>query len=160
MTAMDAVQRNQLIDRYREGPAAVRAALADADPAALDASPAPDAWSARQVVHHLADSETMSAIRLRRLLGEDDPVIAAYDENEFARRLHYDRPLDLSLALFDAVRASNAELLAALGDTEWARTGTHSDDGAYGVERWLEIYARHGHDHAEQIREALRSAGG
>jgi hypothetical protein len=155
---MDAATRAALLDRYREGPAAVRAALADADPSTLDAAPAAGEWSARQVVHHLADSETMSTIRLRRLLAEDEPLVAAYDENEWAHRLHYDRPLERSLALFDAVRASNAELLASLGEDEWARTGTHSEDGAYGVERWLEIYAEHGHDHAAQIREALRSA--
>src|SRR5438067_1331644 len=65
---MDAATRRKLIDRYREGPAEVRAALLDADPVALDARPAPGEWSAREVVHHLADSETMSTIRLRRVL--------------------------------------------------------------------------------------------
>jgi hypothetical protein len=106
------------------------------------------------VAHHLADSETMSTIRLRRLLAEDTPLIQAYDEVEFARRLHYERPIEQSLALFAAVRSSNLELLASLTDDEWARTGTHSDDGPYSVERWLEIYAAHGHDHADQIRRA------
>ena len=40
-------------------------------------------------------------------------------------------------------------------DAEWSRQGTHSEHhGPYTVERWLEIYAAHAHDHATQIRVA------
>ncbi|HEV3225652.1 MAG TPA: DinB family protein [Acidimicrobiales bacterium] len=151
---MDGRVRQQLIERYESGVDEVRAALAGATEADLDRKPAPEEWSAREVAHHLADSETMSTIRLRRLIAEHEPLIPAYDEAEFARRLHYDRPIEHSLALFAAVRAANAEVLHTLTDDEWARAGTHSDDGSYSVERWLEIYAAHGHDHADQIRRA------
>ena len=156
---MDAATRARLIEEYARGADDVRAALASApDDAALDARPAPAEWSARQVVHHLADSETMSTIRLRRVLAEDGPLLQAYDENQFAARLHYERPLELSLAVFAAVRAANVELLACLTEAEWTRQGTHSDDGPYRVEHWLATYAAHGRDHADQIREAIRSA--
>ena len=151
---MNVDERRALIDRYREGVAEVDKAFAGATPEELDRRPAPDEWSAREVAHHLADSETMSTIRLRRLVAEDDPLIQAYDEAEFARRLHYERAIEPSLAVFAAVRAANIELLDTLTEDEWARTGTHSDDGPYSVERWLQIYADHGHDHADQIRRA------
>jgi hypothetical protein len=143
-----------LVERYQAGIAEVNDALEGATEADLDRRPAPGEWSAREVAHHLADSETMSTIRLRRLIAEDQPVIQAYDEAEFARRLHYDRPVDHSLAVFAAVRTANIELLDRLTEEEWARTGTHSDDGPYSVVGWLEIYAAHGHDHADQIRRA------
>jgi hypothetical protein len=151
---MDANERSALIDRYRDGIAEVDEALAGATADELDRRPAPNEWSARDVSHHLADSETMSTIRLRRLLAEDEPIIQAYDEAEFARRLHYDRAIEPSLAVFAAVRTANVELLNTLTEKEWARTGTHSDDGPYSVEGWLQIYADHGHDHADQIRRA------
>jgi hypothetical protein len=151
---MNAEERRALIDRYRDGVEEVEKALAGATPADLDRRPDAREWSAREVAHHLADSETMSTLRLRRLIGEDDPLLQAYDEAEFARRLHYDRPIESSLAVFAAVRASNTELLGTLTEAEWGRTGTHSDDGPYSVERWLQIYADHGHDHADQIRQA------
>jgi hypothetical protein len=151
---MDATDRSRLIQQYRDGIEAVDKALAGATDAELDRRPAPDEWTAREVAHHLADSETMSTIRLRRLLAEHQPVIAAYDEAEFARRLHYDRPIEQSVAVFGAVRTSNLQLLDALTEAEWARTGTHSEDGPYSVEHWLEIYAAHGHDHADQIQRA------
>ena len=151
---MDAAERRTLIDLYREGVDEVRRALDGADAEQLDRRPGPSEWSARQVVHHLADSETMSTIRLRRLLAEDHPLIQAYDEAEFARRLHYDRPIDESLAVFAAVRRANVQLLDTLTEAEWQRDGTHSEDGPYSVEGWLRIYAAHGHDHADQIRRA------
>src|SRR3954453_22532083 len=75
---MDATTRRSLIDRYREGPEAVRAALEGAGTHDLDARPAPGEWTAREIVHHLADSETASTIRLRRLLAEDAPHIIGY----------------------------------------------------------------------------------
>ena len=54
--------RNELIDRYERGPAEVRDALDGITAFELDRRPAPDAWTAREVVHHLADSETNSYI--------------------------------------------------------------------------------------------------
>ena len=63
---MDITQRRQLVQQYREGHAAVVAALEGATDAELDRRPARGKWTAREIVHHLADSEMTSAIRLRR----------------------------------------------------------------------------------------------
>ena len=112
-------------------------------------------WTAREVVHHLADSEMTSAIRLRRLLAEDRPVINGYDEETFARVLGYaERPIEAALDAFSAARRTTGEILARMTDADWAREGTHSDSGRYTAEDWLQIYAAHGHDHAQQIRRA------
>lgn len=152
---MDEVERTALIDRYRTATADVEAALAGITDEELDRPPAEaDSWTARQVAHHLADSEAMAYIRLRRLLAEDEPLIAGYDEPEWARRLHYDRPIASSIAVLGAVRAASLELLGRLDEPDWRRSGTHSDSGTYGVETWLRIYADHAHDHADQIRAA------
>lgn len=152
---MDRAERAELIERYRTGTAAVEAALAGITDEELDRQPAdPDEWTARAVAHHLADSEAMAYIRLRRLIAEDDPRIAGYDEPEWARRLHYDRPIATSVAVLAAVRAASLDLLERLTDAEWQRTGTHSESGPYGVDQWLRIYAAHSHEHADQIRAA------
>ncbi len=150
--------RQALIDQYCEGPGLVTAALAGATDEELDARPAPNEWSAREVVHHLADSEATSYIRIRKLLAEDGPVIYGYDEAEFARRLHYDRPIAASLAVLKSVRASTTELLRSLDEDDWARSGTHTESGPYSVETWLAIYAAHAHDHAGQISRARSAA--
>jgi hypothetical protein len=155
---MDANDRRALIDQYKAGHREVVAALSGASEAELDRRPANDKWSAREIVHHLADSEMTAAIRLRRLLAEDSPTIAGYDQEEFARKLHYDRPIAGSLEAFGAARRSTAEILDRLTEDEWAREGVHTESGRYGVRRWLEIYAAHAHNHADQIRRARASA--
>ena len=148
------MDRTQLLDRFRIGVAEIEAALDAITDDELD-RPAPDGgWTARQVVHHLADSEARAFIRLRRLIAEDEPQIIGYDEPEYARRLHYDRPIGASLGVVRAVRAASLELLESLTPSEWERRGTHSEAGAYSVDDWLRIYAGHPHDHAGQIREA------
>ena len=147
-------ERASLIRKYRDGYQIVQEALAGATPGELDAKPAPGKWSAREIVHHLADSEMTAAIRLRRLIAEENPVITGYDQDEFARRLFYDRPIDSSLQALRFARETTADLLDRLQPADWMRAGTHSEHGPYGVEQWLKIYSGHAHNHAEQITRA------
>jgi hypothetical protein len=150
---MDAEERAQLISRYREGAAAVAEALRDLAPEELDRS-ATGEWTPREIAHHLADSEMMSAIRIRRLLTEDEPVIHGYDEAAFARKLTGDRPIEPSVEAMRWARESSAQLLERMTDDDWRRVGTHSESGRYSVEDWLSLYAAHAHDHAAQIRRS------
>lgn len=152
---MSGSERARLLERYASAVADLEGAVAGISDAALDATPADGGWTPRMVVHHCADSESMAYIRLRRLIAEDGPTIAGYDEPEWARRLHYDRPIISSVSVVAAVRFASEELLRSLTPAEWARAGTHSESGAYSVQRWLEIYAEHTHEHADQIRWAL-----
>lgn len=156
---MDIMERDRLIAMYRDGHRVVVVALEGIDEAGLDAREAPGEWSPREVVHHLADSEMTSALRLRRLLAEDAPVITGYDQDEYAARLHYDRSITASLAAFGAARAATAELFPHMSEADWSRTGTHSDSGPYGVGDWLAIYGAHAHAHADQIRRARATLG-
>jgi hypothetical protein len=155
---MDQETRAKLIDRYKDGYRVVAEALVGAKDEELDARPAPGKWSAREVVHHLGDSEMTAAVRLRMLLAVDGVTIQGYDQDAFARRLHYDRPLEASLEAFKAARRSTAELLDLMTEQDWAREGTHTEAGHYGTARWLEIYADHAHKHAEQILVARDAA--
>jgi len=155
---MEQAKRQELIERYKEGYRVVVESLAGATDGELDARPGPGKWSAREIVHHLADSEMTSAIRLRLLLASDRPAITGYDENEFARRLHYDRPIGASLEALAAARRTTAELLDRMGEADFAREGTHSESGRYTMDTWLEIYAEHAHKHAAQIRRAREAA--
>jgi hypothetical protein len=154
---MDEHERRTLIAQYRDGYRAVAEVLEGISEKELDARSAPGRWSAREIVHHLGDSEMTSAIRLRLLLAQDRPTIQGYDQDEFARRLHYDRPYQSSLEAFRWARQCTAELLERLSPDQWVREGTHTEAGQYGVETWLQIYASHAHKHARQIREARDS---
>jgi hypothetical protein len=154
---MDIDTRQQLLQQYKEGYRVVADALLGASDAELDARPAPDKWSAREIVHHLADSEMTGAIRLRLLLATTNPQIVGYDQDAFSSRLYYDRPIEPSLDAFRAARATSAAILERLTEAEWLREGMHSDLGRYTITRWLELYAAHAHAHAQQIRVARDS---
>lgn len=151
---MDESKRKALIGQYRDGYSAVAEALLKITEDELNTPPAPGKWCVREIVHHLGDSEMIAAVRLRFLLAQDRPAIQAYDQDEFARRLQYDRPYQTSLELFRYARESTAEILERMSPADWRREGTHSELGAYSVETWLEIYAAHAHKHATQIRAA------
>jgi hypothetical protein len=153
-----AEDRKKMIELYRGGYAAVAEALVKITPEQLDFKPDAAKWSVREIVHHLADSEMTAAVRLRLLIAQDRPTLQGYDQDEFARRLFYDRPYEISLELFRLARASTAEILDRLTPTEWVREGIHTEVGPYGVESWLKTYSDHAHKHARQIRIARDAA--
>jgi DinB superfamily len=150
---LNAEERKRLIKRYRDGHRVVMAALSGMKPEELDRS-ASGEWTPRQTAHHLADSEMMSAIRIRRLLTEDEPLIHGYDEAAFARILTSDRPIEPSLEAMRWARETSAQLLERMTEEDWRRVGKHTESGPYSAEDWLTIYAAHAHDHAEQIKRA------
>jgi hypothetical protein len=154
---MDPERRRELIGKYRSGHRAVADAFEGIGEEELDRS-ASGEWTPRQIAHHLADSELTAAIRLRRLIAEDEPLIDGYDEAEFARRLTRDRPIGPSIEAVRWARESSLQIIERLTDDEWRRTGTHSESGPYSVEQWLEIYAAHPHDHAAQIKRSRGTA--
>ena len=154
---MDRETRRKLVDRYKDGYRAVSDALRGAKDEDLNARPAPGKWSAREIVHHLGDSEMAGAFRLRLLLAIDNVELLGYDQDLFAKRLYYDRPIEASLEAFKAARMATAELLDRMTDEQWTRQGTHTEAGPYPVTKWLEVYGNHAHAHAEQILLARAS---
>jgi DinB superfamily len=156
---MTAEERKKLIAQYNDGYRVVAEAVAGATDQQLDVRPAPGKWSAREVIHHLADSEMTAATRLRLLVAIENPQIFGYDQEEFARKLYYDRPIAASLDAFKAARRATGEILERMTAADWTRAvGTHTEHGPFTAERWLELTAAHAHAHAEQILVARDAA--
>ena len=119
----------------------------------------PGGWSARQIIHHLADAETESAGRLRRLVAEPagSPLLA-FNEDAWARSepLGYQSlPVATSLAVIENLRANSLAVLERLSEGDLERYGEHSARGHFTLADWLEAYTRHPRVHAAQILEAL-----
>jgi len=154
---MDKDARLQLIEKYKNGHRVVTEALKGLNDRDFDIR-LPGKWSIREIVHHLADSEMLAAVRLRRLVAEDRPGIRATDVGGYVRRLFYDRPVQTSLELFRVVRASTTEILERMTDADWAREGVHSETGRFTAEKWLEVFSQHADTHAEQIKRTRTAA--
>ena len=118
-------------------------------------------WSARQVIHHVADSEAQSYARLRRLVAEPSGVIIqGYVEALWARSplLGYEElPVEHSLAVFGAVRQASLDILRRLDESDLDRAGVHTESGPYSVHSWVNSYVAHPHEHAAQLLEAANS---
>jgi hypothetical protein len=154
---MNGEQKARLVEQYRDGYRVVVEALDGVTDEELDRSTGGE-WTARQIAHHIGDSEMMSAIRIRLLLTEPEPVIHGYDQKAFAERLTGDRPIQPSIEAMRWARETCSQLLDRMTEDDWRIVGTHTVSGRYGTEDWLKIYAAHAHDHAEQIKRARRKA--
>jgi len=154
-------ERQQLITEYAAGYDEVAKSLEGFTSEELTAHPIQGKWSACEIVQHLADSEMNSALRLRRLLYEDRPVIQGYDQDGYATRFKYnERDFAPALDAFRGARATSAQILSQVTEEDWKREGWHNEIGVYTPETWLKIYAAHAHNHAAQIRrlkEAINS---
>ena len=152
----DAATREAFLRRYAEGASLLHSAWDELPKEARAWRPGAGKWSAHEVVVHCADSETYSAIRIRLLLAEPDPLILGYDENVWAQRFDYHASdPGLALELVGAVRAHTSAMLARLPEAAWGRMGRHSHSGPYGTDDWLRLYAEHLEIHAAQIRRNL-----
>ncbi len=154
---MDKDTRRQLIEKYKDGHRVVTEALKGLKERDFDLR-LPGKWSIREILHHLADSEMVASVRLRRLVAEDRPGIRATDVGGYVRRLFYDRPAQSSLDLFRAVRASTAEILDRMTDADWAREGVRSGTGRFTAEKWLEVFSQHADTHADEIQRTRAAA--
>lgn len=154
-------ERTALIQQYADGYATVVAALDGITDAEWESREGPGEWCAREIVHHLGDSEMNATSRIRMLVAEPNAVITGYDQERWVEALYYrDRPIEPSLAAFKAAREATLPLLRLLTDDEWKRVGTHTQFGPMSAEDWLSWYGPHAHGHADQIRRARAAAHG
>lgn len=119
-------------------------------------------WSARQVINHMADSETQSYARLRRLIAEPNTEIQGYDENVWSESLvlgYKVLAIDLSLDVIRAVRKSSCEIMRRLPDEFINNTCLHSESGKYSIGDWISTYTKHPIDHSNQIKALLKTLG-
>jgi hypothetical protein len=117
-------------------------------------------WSARQIIHHVADSEAQSYARIRRLVAEPEgSVIQGYDEGAWAEceKLGYkDAPVENSIAVYAAVRAGSLDVLKRLEESDLLKFGEHSESGKFTIEKWLVNYTKHPLDHGDQLIRATK----
>jgi len=145
---------NDAVNSYAQATAEFLNVANELTESQLDASHS-GGWSARQVIHHVADSEAQSYARLRRLIAEPGTQIQGYDEASWGENetLGYkDLPIANSLDVFKAVRASSLEIVKRLTPAQLDNSGTHSESGEYTIKTWLETYINHPLEHAAQIR--------
>jgi tRNA-binding protein len=144
------------LEVLRQTPSRVGAVIAARSDADLRWTPAADRWSIAQILAHLADVEVVSGYRMRMILSASGTPIQAFDQNGWARALHYEnRDAFASLSLFRAVRASLVALIESLDDEALDRFGVHAERGKESVRYLLRLNSGHDLNHLQQIERLL-----
>jgi hypothetical protein len=124
--------------------------------ARLRKRPAPDKWSAAEILAHLADVEIVQGWRIRSILGAPGTPIQAFDQDAWAVAGHYDkRDPHESFAQFRILREANLALLKSLAPDQWKHHGRHSERGEESIERLSQMVAGHDINHLEQVENIL-----
>lgn len=130
----------------------VRELIAGLDHQQLHHPERPGKWSIAAVIQHLADTEIVYGFRMRMILGSDKPLIQGYDQDDWARALHYDQsPADEALDELAVMRRANLRMLKGLDKDQWERVGIHSERGEESVRRIFDLIAGHDLVHLAQI---------
>lgn len=114
-----------LIDRYEQGAQLFAEAMGGVPPVDLDRAPAPGKWTIRQIAIHTIDAELVFSTRIRMLAGQDGAKIIAFNQDNWAAAMAYDRqPIGERVTLFKALRAVNAPCSAPCPRVPGRASGT------------------------------------
>src|SRR5216684_4110831 len=129
-------EHREVLERIGSSAGAVRRAVEAMPAGRLTRSPSEGEWSAIETLTHLRDVVVhVYGLRIRRLLYEDAPVFADFDEETY-RRASLARGEAIG-DLLDTVVAEHdqlARLLQALPDADWSRQGRHPSLGVMSIE--------------------------
>ncbi len=153
-------QRARFIDAIAATPERLRRAIAGLSPQQLDTPYRPGGWTVRQVIHHVPESHMNAYIRFKLALTERQPTIKPYDEAKWAETEDArTTPIEVSLALLDALHHRWVILLRSLMPEDFQRQFTHPDLGVVPLDKSLAMYAWHGAHHEAHITRLRERMG-
>jgi hypothetical protein len=139
------------IETLRRLPERLRAAVSGLTDAQLDTPYREGGWTVRQVVHHVPDSHSNCYFRFKLALTEDWPTIKPYDEAAWANLPDSRLPVELSLAMIEALHGRWVALLESLSDADFQRGFEHPEHGRQNLAKVLAIYDWHSRHHTAHI---------
>jgi hypothetical protein len=109
-------------------------------------------WTARQVVHHVADSHMNAFLRMRWTLTEDNPTIKPYNQSAWAKIADSTADPAVSVQLLEALHHRWHVMLQSFSDADFTRLATHPENGPISMDWLLQLYAWHGRHHIGHIK--------
>ncbi len=120
------------------------------------ATDGPDGWSVLHVVCHLRDFEAIFFQRARRMVEEERPTLAAYDQEALAVERDYGgQDLNEAYGLFLEARRRFVAWLEERAPEDWGRVGLHPEHGEYTLLEQVLYVPLHDLDHLQQMARAL-----
>jgi uncharacterized damage-inducible protein DinB len=175
--AFEALEPTDLCRRYRVGIENIDRRVLKLSERQLDTAFLPEAgvgrWPVRVLLGHLADAELVYVHRMRRAIGEENPVVAVFDENAFIDSNLYghvhegyaeDEESDHArvmnavgghLAVIHTLRQWHGAWLFGRSGADWSRRIMHPENGPMTLKRLLAYDTWHLEHHAGFLRKKL-----
>jgi hypothetical protein len=166
-----------LIARFRRGIEAFDRRVFQLSERQIDMAFLPDVgvgnWPVRVLIGHVADADLAAIHRMRRVVAEEHPVFAEWDENAFVDANIYG---NVHEAYADEAEGDHARVMNALGgpmavihtnrqwagqwmmsldESAWSRTGLHPVRGVMSLRDILVSYVWHLEHHAQFLNRKL-----
>ena len=149
-------EREELLKTLRAGPLILRTLVQGLGGAAARRRPAEGEWAIVEVVGHLGDTEERALGRLRQILGEEEPFLAAYDPDRLAEEHRYiELEIEPAVDRFERLRADHLAALETLDDAGWRRIGRHEEHGPMTVQLQAAHIAAEDGNHLAQIARLI-----
>lgn len=157
----------ETIALYAQGPYELETALDGLAQDALDLTLTAGSWSIRQIVHHLALSESLFLMHIKTALADSGHVYVRppYGQELWPQSLAYSqRPIEPSVAFVQASRNHINQLLHYVPDN-WEKfvltkyTPEEDEGRKTTVSDLVNIQVRHMREHCDEIREIRKVHG-
>lgn len=141
------------IKRIAALPARIEALTSKFAPKQLDTSYRPGGWTARQVLHHVADSHMNAYIRFKWTITETSPVIKAYNEKLWAETPDVAADPAIAMSLLKALHIKWVSLLERMDEEHFKRAYIHPETNKSNrLDRVVAMYAWHGEHHLGHLK--------
>lgn len=112
-------------------------------------------WTVQQLVHHIADSQLNMYQRLKLALTDDNPIVPAFDQDQWAVQPDSKLPVESSIKMLEGINEHVVSLGNHLTEAQLARVFTHEKNGEITVATKLAKLAWHQEHHLAHINIAL-----
>src|SRR5690606_35566685 len=112
-------------------------------------------WNVRQLVHHIADSQSNMYQRLKLALTDENPTVPGFDEEKWAVQPDTNLPIESSIKMLEGINERIVSLGQSLTEEQLDRVFTHETNGDIKVSKKVAKLAWHEEHHLEHIKIAL-----
>ncbi|MDF2436106.1 MAG: putative metal-dependent hydrolase [Bacteroidota bacterium] len=123
----------------------------------LEKSYRPNGWTARQIIHHLADSHSNALVRVKLTLTENTPVIKPYDQDAWAALTDSKKsPIHSSLKMIEAIHERWTYVLNSMTESDFSKKYIHPEyQREFKLDEFVALYAWHGKQHCGHLKLIL-----
>ena len=140
----------ETINNFPENLSATITTMSDHD---INTPYRPEGWTAKQVIHHVADSHSHALIRFKWSLTEDKPTIKPYLEAEYAQLADYSLPIKSAMSILNGVHIKWMTIMDNMSDEDWSKGYFHPESQRFfRLDVAAALYDWHCRHHLAHIR--------